>query len=196
MIGFITGTVEDKTDGNVLLSCGGIGYEIFVSEKTSLKIIKGEKIKLFTKLIVKEDDISLAGFYSKKEREMFELLLKVTKVGTKMAFAVLSMYDIDEVKLAILKKDVSKLSKVSGIGRKTAERIILELSDKISSYEIDFSEIGESDTVLDEDTLEALTGLGFSLAEAKDAIQKIKAENLNLDTSTLISRAISLLGRI
>ena len=91
MIGFITGTVEDKTDGNVLLSCGGIGYEIFVSEKTSLKIIKGEKIKLFTKLIVKEDDISLAGFYSKKEREMFELLLKVTKVGTKMAFAVLSM---------------------------------------------------------------------------------------------------------
>lgn len=196
MIGFITGTVEDKTDGNVLLSCGGIGYEIFVSEKTSLKIIKGEKIKLFTKLIVKEDDISLAGFYSKKEREMFELLLKVTKVGTKMAFAVLSMYDIDEVKLAILKKDVSKLSKVSGIGRKTAERIILELSDKISSYEIDFSEIGESDTVLDEDALEALTGLGFSLAEAKDAIQKIKAENLNLDTSTLISRAISLLGRI
>ena len=196
MIGFITGTVEDKTDGNVLLSCGGIGYEIFVSEKTSLKIIKGEKIKLFTKLIVKEDDISLAGFYSKKEREMFELLLKVTKVGTKMAFAVLSMYDIDEVKLAILKKDVSKLSKVSGIGRKTAERIILELSDKISSYEIDFSEIGESDTVLDEDTLEALTGLSFSLAEAKDAIQKIKAENLNLDTSTLISRAISLLGRI
>lgn len=196
MIGFITGTVEDKTDGNVLLSCGGIGYEIFVSEKTSLKIIKGEKIKLFTKLIVKEDDISLAGFYSKKEREMFELLLKVTKVGTKMAFAVLSMYDIDEVKLAILKKDVSKLSKVSGIGRKTAERIILELSDKISSYEIDFFEIGESDTVLDEDALEALTGLGFSLAEAKDAIQKIKAENLNLDTSTLISRAISLLGRI
>lgn len=196
MIGFITGTVEDKTDGNVLLSCGGIGYEIFVSEKTSLKIIKGEKIKLFTKLIVKEDDISLAGFYSRKEREMFELLLKVTKVGTKMAFAVLSMYDIDEVKLAILKKDVSKLSKVSGIGRKTAERIILELSDKISSYEIDFSEIGESDTVLDEDALEALTGLGFSLAEAKDAIQKIKAENLNLDTSTLISRAISLLGRI
>ena len=196
MIGFITGTVEDKTDGNVLLSCGGIGYEIFVSEKTSLKIIKGEKIKLFTKLIVKEDDISLAGFYSKKEREMFELLLKVTKVGTKMAFAVLSMYDIDEVKLAILKKDVSKLSKVSGIGRKTAERIILELSDKISSYEIDFSEIGESDTVLDEDALEALTGLGFSLAEAKDSIQKIKAENLNLDTSTLISRAISLLGRI
>lgn len=196
MIGFITGTVEDKTDGNVLLSCGGIGYEIFVSEKTSLKIIKGEKIKLFTKLIVKEDDISLAGFYSKKEREMFELLLKVTKVGTKMAFAVLSMYDIDEVKLAILKKDVSKLSKVSGIGRKTAERIILELSDKISSYEIDFSEIGESDTVLDEDALEALTGLGFSLSEAKDAIQKIKAENLNLDTSTLISRAISLLGRI
>lgn len=196
MIGFITGTVEDKTDGNVLLSCGGIGYEIFVSEKTSMKIIKGEKIKLFTKLIVKEDDISLAGFYSKKEREMFELLLKVTKVGTKMAFAVLSMYDIDEVKLAILKKDVSKLSKVSGIGRKTAERIILELSDKISSYEIDFSEIGESDTVLDEDALEALTGLGFSLAEAKDAIQKIKAENLNLDTSTLISRAISLLGRI
>ena len=100
------------------------------------------------------------------------------------------------MKLAILKKDVSKLSKVSGIGRKTAERIILELSDKISSYEIDFSEIGESDTVLDEDALEALTGLGFSLAEAKDAIQKIKAENLNLDTSTLISRAISLLGRI
>ena len=133
MIAFITGTIEEKSENGVVINCNGMGYEVQTSTATlsSLPLV-GEECKIYTYLQVKEDGISLFGFTTVDERELFYKLISVSGVGPKMAITVLSGMNISDLIVSILKEDTTALSRIKGLGKKTAERICLELKDKLT----------------------------------------------------------------
>ncbi len=198
MIGLLIGEVAEKSIDQILLLCNGIGYEVSVSQNTMKEIFIGKEITLYTKMIVREDFISLVGFFTKEERELFELLTSVSKIGPKVGLAILSTYEPDTVKTCIVTGNVLKLSKVSGVGRKTAERMILELKDKISIFEVNQSELEEGEQLLlgEDEVLEALLSLGFSKGECQKTVERARRENPNVPADKLISIALSKLSKI
>lgn len=198
MIGLLIGEVAEKSIDQILLLCNGIGYEVSVSQNTMKEIFIGKEITLYTKMIVREDFISLVGFFTKEERELFELLTSVSKIGPKVGLAILSTYEPDTVKTCIVTGNVLKLSKVSGIGKKTAERMILELKDKISIFEVNQSELEEGEQLLlgEDEVLEALLSLGFSKGECQKTVERARRENPNVPADKLISIALSKLSKI
>ena len=131
MLNYIKGILEEKAVDKIVVENNGIGYEILTSLNTIEEINIGEKIKIHTKLLVREDDIQLVGFTSKEELSMFNLLTSVSKIGPKLALSSLSVYKSEKIKLMIVESDVNSLVKIPGMGKKTAERVILELKDKI-----------------------------------------------------------------
>ena len=135
MYSYIKGTVEEIYLDRIVLENNGIGYEINVSSFTAQSVQKGKDAKIFTKLIVREDDMSLCGFASRKELEMFKLLTSVSKIGPKVGLGILSCATPPQLSAYILSEDIAKLSKCPGVGKKTAERIILELKDKVEILE-------------------------------------------------------------
>lgn len=198
MIGLLIGEVAEKSIDQILLLCNGIGYEVSVSQNTMKEIFIGKEITLYTKMIVREDFISLVGFFTKEERELFELLTSVSKIGPKVGLAILSTYEPDTVKTCIVTGNVLKLSKVSGVGKKTAERMILELKDKISIFEVNQSELEEGEQLLlgEDEVLEALLSLGFSKGECQKTVERARRENPNVPADKLISIALSKLSKI
>lgn len=194
MYSYIKGTVEEIYLDRIVLENNGIGYEINVSSFTAQSVQKGKTAKIFTKLIVREDDMSLCGFASKKELEMFKLLTSVSKIGPKVGLGILSSATPPQLSAYILSEDIAKLSKCPGVGKKTAERIILELKDKVDkeSAEFEATLFNQAPTGLEMDeALEALLALGYSNAEAKDAVQKFKKDGLK--TEDLIKKALTYL---
>ena len=125
MYSYIKGTVEEIYLDRIVLENNGIGYEINVSSFTAQSVQKGKDAKIFTKLIVREDDMSLCGFATKEEMKMFELLTSVSKIGPKVGLSILSFASPGQLGAYILSEDVAKLSKAPGVGKKTAERIVL-----------------------------------------------------------------------
>ena len=131
MYSYIKGTVEEIYLDRIVLENNGLGYEINVSSFTAQSVHIGNDAKIFTKLIVREDDMSLCGFATKEEMKMFELLTSVSKIGPKVGLSILSFASPGQLGAYILSEDVAKLSKAPGVGKKTAERIVLELKDKV-----------------------------------------------------------------
>ncbi|MDO4793723.1 MAG: Holliday junction branch migration protein RuvA [Filifactor alocis] len=195
MIGRLTGTVVEKGRDSIVLMCNGVGFEIAVSDFTMRELSLEQDVQLYTKMIVREDSLSMAGFYTREEKELFELLTSVSKVGTKVGLSILSSYDINTIKTAILKGDAVLLSKVPGIGKKTAERLILELKDKISPLEVSQEEEMQASSDETDDVLLALIGLGFSRAEALKAIRTIALKQPNLTAQAMIPKALALLSK-
>ena len=188
MISYIKGEVVKKGIDYLIIENNGIGYYINTSFVTLKNLSEGEVSSVFTYMHIREDVLALYGFSKKDELEMFKKLISVNGIGPKAGLSVLSTYDINSVKVAILKEDVNAISKVPGIGKKTASKIILELKDKIGSIEeledINLSDIEVINEVVNndiEDISKVLMTLGFSQVEAKKALDNIdisgKTEN-------------------
>lgn len=183
MYNYLSGQLISKAPTSVVLDVNGIGYEIMVSLATSQKLPEpGSRVTLKTYFIVREDAQILFGFATEEERALFKLLISVSGVGPKTALTALSGIELAELKRAIVEGSVATLTSVPGIGRKTAERLIVELREKIiigKGEEI--SSVGKSakDETLLQDSLQALVSLGYSKQAAKTAIQKVYQERRN-----------------
>ena len=170
MIGHLEGTVKAVRKNYLILATDYVGYKVFVAPQLSLTSEPGKKLSLFIHTHVREDQISLFGFTTLPELEFFELLLTVSGVGPKLALSVMSLSDLNMIKSGILNEDPNVFTKVSGIGRKTAERLIIELKDKITDEfggkEEGLREISKAQA----DVLDVLLALGYSRSEARDAL--------------------------
>ncbi|HEX4329478.1 MAG TPA: Holliday junction branch migration protein RuvA [Burkholderiales bacterium] len=193
MIGRIAGTLLEKTPPHVLVDCGGVGYELDVPMSTLYNLPNpGEKVSLFTQLIVREDAHLLYGFGSTQERDAFRQLTKISGVGPRTALSVLSGLSVAELAQAITMQETGRLTKVPGIGKKTAERLLLELKGKLGA---DMSAVMDVNrpTPAGNDVLNALLALGYSDKEALLAIKQIPA---GLSVSEGIRHALRLLSKV
>ena len=194
MYSYIKGIIEEISLDQVVIDNNGIGYKINASANTIMKLQLGCECKIYTKLIVKEDDMSLCGFYDKEELRMFELLTSISKIGPKVGLGILSFASPKQIGAYILSEDIGKLSKAPGVGKKTAERIVLELKDKIDKNNVEFEATlltSQPAVVSQDEAVDALVALGYSLQESKDAVQKCKKDGLN--TEDIIKKSLSYL---
>lgn len=180
MIAYIKGNLEIKTKGYIVVETGGIGYKIFMSETAIEKIAEvGTQVKVFTYMKVREDDVSLYGFLTNEELRMFELLISVSGVGAKSAIAILSNIAPSRFALAVISNDVGELKKLPGIGAKSAQRIILELKDKLKTEEAEETEYKEQiaeakqENNNKQETIAALQVLGYSRKEIEETLEKL-----------------------
>ena len=200
MIAYIRGRVLAITAETLIIDVNGLGYEVFCSGAAMRKATAGEQIEIFTHLQVKEDAITLFGFDSVKEKEIFLKLITVSGVGPKLGITVLSSLSADDLAQAVFTADVKRLSAVKGLGKKTAEKIVLELHGKISAAEI-MGASGETPltavptntpvklSAIDEDAVAALMGLGFTRNESMQAVKKAKDSGAS-SVEDIIMRAL------
>ena len=192
MYSYIKGTVEEINLDYIVIDNNNIGYKINVSSNTIKDLHLGNMAKIYTKLIVREDDMSLCGFATKEEMKMFELLTSVSKIGPIVGLSILSFASPGQLGAYILSEDVAKLSKAPGVGKKTAERIVLELKDKVDKNNIEFEPTllsNEPIAVSKDEAVDALVALGYSSAEAKEAVDKCKKDGLN--TEDIIKKSLT-----
>lgn len=179
MIAKIRGKVEFLKDNYVIIDVGGLGYKVYLTSYTLGKIAGNEEVELFTYTHVREDILALYGFLSQNELEMFELLISISGIGPKAALGILTIASVDAIRMAVLNEDTSVLTKVSGVGKKTAERVILELKSKIAKLPAG-SSVGEEKVSSDNEVLEALLGMGYSSFEAREAVKNLPKESKDL----------------
>lgn len=186
MIGSIKGIIVLKTDKFLIVEAGGVGYKISVSPDALSKAQKvGEEIFLWVHTHVREDSFDLYGFLDYPELEFFQMLIGVSGIGPRSGLAILGIASIETLRKAISTGDTSYLTKISGIGKKTAERIVIDLRDKMGAPDIGTSLQGELDA------LEALKSLGYSQNDAREALKKVTQDG---DTNTKIRQALKMLG--
>lgn len=172
MIGCIEGRVRAVFPGFLLIMVGGIGYKVAASRDAISRIRAGEDASFWTHLVVREDALDLYGFLTEQELRLFELLLTVSGIGPKSAIAILDIATAETLKTAISQGNSGYLTNISGIGKKTAEKIIVELRDKMGAM----IEGGATALKGDEEALEAMRALGYSVSEARDALKKVPRE--------------------
>jgi len=173
MIGKLTGTLGEKNPPQVLVECGGVGYEVFVPMSTFYNLPgRGEPVSLLTHLVVREDAQLLYGFGSAAERESFRQLIKISGVGPRTALAVLSGMTVSDLAHAVTSQEAARLVKVPGIGKKTAERLLLELKGKLGA---DIGTAAAPGDAAQADILQALVALGYSDKEATLALKVLPA---------------------
>lgn len=196
MISYITGSLEYISDNSIVVECGGIGYSMMISGQfmNRLPAIHSE-IKVFTYMYVREDEISLYGFYDKDELEVFKVLLGVNGVGPKAALSLLSALTVNELRLAVVSEDVKSITRANGIGAKGASRIILELKDKLrmedmidAAYE-DAINGGADDSDIKANVIAALAALGYSGVEAGRAVARVDGWQ-NMDEEQLLKASL------
>ncbi len=169
MIGFLEGTVRATRAGFVIISAGGVGYKVAATKETLARLSQGGTAALWTHLAVRENALDLYGFANEEELRFFDLLLMVSGIGPKSALAILDIAAVETLRSAIARGNASYLTNVSGIGKKTAEKIIVELKDKVG-----LSGEGVGATLKgDEEALEAMRSLGYSPSEAREALRKV-----------------------
>ena len=188
MYAYIKGTLEIKASDHVVVDANGVGYRIFMSGNTIQRLGElNSNVKVFTHYHVREDNISLYGFYNLEELRMFELLISVSGVGAKSAIAILSNITPSAFALAVISNDIKALTKLPGIGAKSAQRIILELKDKLKTEETIAAESDfEIQTVLAKDdnmheAISALQVLGYPVKEATKAVSSIDCTGLSVE---------------
>ncbi|AKL95169.1 holliday junction ATP-dependent DNA helicase RuvA [Clostridium aceticum] len=193
MFEYIKGVVSDVILDKIIVEVGGIGYRIHSSIHSAAATKPGETITIFTHFVVREDEISLYGFTTKEELNMFEKLISVSKIGPKVGTAVLSTYTPAKLANYIINNDIQSISKVPGIGKKTAERIILELRDKVKQWNLETEEDMVIDIPSSYEVIEALMALGYNRQEAEKAFDVVKKEKLPVEE--MIKKALKLLVR-
>lgn len=186
MIGSIKGQIILKKDRFVLVDVAGVGYKANVSPSDSAFLKKiGDEVFFWTYLHVREDALDLFGFSEYKELEFFQMLLSVSGIGPRSALTILGIATTETLKKAIGSGDISYLTKISGIGKKTAEKIVIELRDKLEEDNSDGSLQNELDV------MEALKSLGYSQSEVREALKKVQ---IDADTNTKVKEALKILG--
>ena len=191
MISYIEGKIIFKGERFIVINNGSIGYRVFVGSDVLRKAKKEEIIKLWTHLYVREDAMELYGFLEYAELDFFEILIQISGIGPKSALGVLSVAPLDVLKRAIASGETSYLTQVSGIGKKIAEKIILELKDKMGKVGF-----GAEENVFlkeEEDVLRALRALGYSYSEAREAIKQLSPNIIG--TQERIKEALKILSK-
>ncbi len=169
MIASLEGTVQVKRDNWLIVNVGGVGYRVYVSPAVAAEVgAEGDVIQLYTHLHVRENEMSLYGFRTLEELELFELLLSVNGVGPRVALAFLATYDPGTIVNAILNDQAELLTRVPGVGRRTAQRVVLDLKNKVRALSVAGVPASSS---TDADAISALTALGYSVREAQAALQ-------------------------
>ncbi|MCD6544645.1 MAG: Holliday junction branch migration protein RuvA [Flavobacteriaceae bacterium] len=190
MITHISGKLIEKNPSNVVIECNGLGYYLPISLQTFSKIPDNEQVKLYTYLNIRDDAHILFGFADKTEREIFKFLISVSGVGPSIAITMLSSMDTKEIQQAIASGDVEKIKSVKGIGIKTAQRVIVDLKDKIlKTYELS-EDIAVTNNTIKNEALSALEVLGFSRKKVESAIQVILQDSPDISLEELIKKAL------
>jgi Holliday junction DNA helicase RuvA len=198
MISHLKGILEHVDKAHLVVDVGDVGYQVHVSSSTLARLPKlGEKIHLYTYQVVREDDISLYGFLAKEERSLFALLLTVNGVGPKVSLAILSGFPIDKLVTAITQGNVDLISTVPGIGKKTAQKLVIELKEKVAkAYAIRPSDMAvgiQGDEPVVSDAISALISLGYSPREARDAILRSGIDLSSQSVEDVIKQALKAL---
>lgn len=178
MIFFVEGTLEEKQPTRVVINAAGVGYEVFIPLSSYDRLpAEGDRVRVFTYDAVREDDHLLYGFMSREERRLFVMLLTVSGIGPKIALSALSGLTTRELKAALVGADIKRLSMVPGIGRKTAERMVVELKDRLGAAEALQARSAEGEAAPGDlrmrDAVLALISLGYKRAEAENLIRKV-----------------------
>ncbi|MEI6396583.1 MAG: Holliday junction branch migration protein RuvA [Candidatus Taylorbacteria bacterium] len=196
MISLLRGRIFEIANRSIVIDVNGVGYKVSITEDALHGLKTGQELAVWTHLAVRENSQDLYGFTSKKERDFFELLITVSGIGPKTALNILSLVASESLVRAIRDGSTAHLVKVSGIGRKTAEKIVLELKEKMGGYESgDTNGDGEyiAGMSSDADAIEALKALGYDAGEARDAIKKVADKKLT-DTGAKVKAALKVLG--
>ncbi|MEY2630010.1 MAG: Holliday junction ATP-dependent helicase RuvA [Bacteroidota bacterium] len=189
MIAHIQGKLVEKTPTDVVIDCNGVGYHVNISLHTFSLLPQTDFIKLYTYLQIKEDAHSLYGFVEKSERELFKLLLSVSGIGAGIARTMLSSLDPKQIIQAIANGDVGTVQSIKGIGNKTAQRVILDLRDKVLKiYDLDEISVAQHN-INREESLSALEVLGYVRKNAEKVVDKILKENPEASVETIIKQA-------
>lgn len=198
MIGYLRGELAESRAGKIVIDVNGVGFEVIVSEKTREELPAiGNDVKVFTFMAVREDDISLYGFARRDEQDMFLKLISVSGVGPRGALAILSVLDVPDLKYAILCEEGARIAKAPTIGKKTAERIIIDLKDKIDKSEIIGvkSEDTVSETKLSseaKDAIDALVSLGYDRKSSEKAVNSVEDVN-SMESGDILKAALQFL---
>ena len=191
MITFIKGKLIEKTPTNAIIEANGIGYFLNISLNTYSKIPDTENVLLYTHLYIREDAHTLFGFVNTLEREIFKLLISVSGVGPSIARTMLSSMTSEQIQQAIATEDIPTIKTVKGIGAKTAQRVIIDLKDKIlKTYAISENSLTSSYNTIKEEALSALEVLGYSKRQVDKLVQKIMQETPNISLEKLIKQAL------
>ncbi len=202
MFAYIKGSIEEKSSKYIVIDVMGVGYKIFMSDKDIARIGElGDKVKVHTHYHVREDEISLYGFVTNEELHMFELLIQVSGIGAKSAISVLSNIDASAFALAVISNDVDTLKKIPGVGPKSAQRIILELQDKLKKESTELmvqagkeevaKEVKHSQNI--EEAIQALQILGYNKREIEKAFERLA--NTDVSVEELIKKGLSILSK-
>lgn len=191
MITHLNGRMIEKSPTNVIVECGGIGYDVKISLNTFSSLGNDENIKIYTQFVVREDAQILYGFAEPEEREMFNYLTSVSGIGPSTAILMLSGLTPGEIAVAITSEDVATIKGVKGIGAKTAQRVIVDLKDKMLKFEVSDENIGFSNNTLRFDALTALVSLGFDKKQAEKALAKVMKDQETVEL--LIKDALKVL---
>ncbi len=190
MIGHLHGTIVDITGNALIVSTMGVGYEVSCKDTLVTKTLVDDHISLFTHLAVRENALDLYGFETKEELEFFQLLITISGIGPKVGLSILNATTPQDLYTAIKNKDTSVLTKVSGIGKKNAEKIVLELQNKIDQFAGSFN---EEQSGIDLEVFEALEALGYDTRSIQETLKNPSLGDL--ETSAKIKQAIKLLGK-
>ena len=196
MIGSLIGLIKEKKPSLLLLEVNGVGYEINVPLSTSFQLPKkGESVYLLTHLIVREDQHTLYGFATEEERNLFRTLIKISGVGAKMALTILSGINVNGFVQSVINEDIDTLVHLPGIGKKTAERLIVEMKDRIDGItdNLESSPSTTSETSITVEARKALVNLGYKNSEAKKILDNIDTNGLSVEE--LLRQALKSLNR-
>jgi Holliday junction DNA helicase RuvA len=206
MYAYIKGEIADITEDNLVLECNNIGYNIRIPYSVAQKLPGiGATVKIYTYTSVREDAFNLFGFLSRDDLEIYKMLIAVNGIGPKGALSILSAMSADDLRFAIISGDSKAISKAQGIGNKSAERIILELKDKIKMFSIEDASdnIAVSGVIAGNDmsnparneAIEALTALGYSPTEALKAIKQVEISE-DMDSGAILKAALKFIGTL
>ncbi|MCV7176086.1 Holliday junction branch migration protein RuvA [Mycolicibacterium sphagni] len=195
MIASVRGEVLDIALDHVVIEAGGVGYKVMTTPSTLATLRRGTEARLITAMIVREDSQTLYGFADSDARDLFSTLLGVSGVGPKIALATLAVYDATALRQALAEGDVTALTRVPGIGKRGAERMVLELRDKIGPVSGGAGMAAATGHAVRAPVVEALVGLGFAAKQAEEACDKVLAGDPDATTQSALRAALSLLGK-
>jgi Holliday junction DNA helicase RuvA len=197
VISSVRGQVVEIGLDHAVIEVGGVGLAVRATPGTLVTLRRGDEARLATMLVVREDSLTLFGFANSAARELFELLLTVSGIGPRLALATLAVLEPEALRTALADGNITALTQVPGIGRKGAERLIIELRDKVGQLPgaAGHAETSPTNGAVRGAVVEALLGLGFAAKQAEGAVDAILAEHGGGDTATVLRQALSILGR-
>jgi Holliday junction DNA helicase RuvA len=195
VISSVRGPVLSVGLDHAVIEVGGVGFAVQAAPSTLATLRRGEEAQLFTALIVREDSLTLFGFADTDARDLFWMLLTVSGIGPRLGLAMLAVLEPDKLRAALSEGNIAMLTQVPGIGKKGAERLIIELRDKVGAWQSSEAPVVASASVVRNSVVEALVGLGFAMRAAEQAVDGVLAENSAGDTAAVLRKSLAVLGR-